>query len=908
MGLLTVNSDFEKLWNEPQPTVSFDNSSYSLAGEVETELTAAFSVTDNYNNDVTDQCTITLSNDYVSIEDGEFVADDLAVGTYQTTATATYEYKSATVTATATINISVQEKQPTSISFDSNSYSVSGNEYDALTQAFTVTDDLDNDVTSLCSYTFEPSNKGLYIDGGYIKVDSAIAGQYDVTVTATYGQLTTTATVELRVTDLADSISFDSNTYTMTGTEGDTITQAFTVTDDLNNDVTSLCSYSFSPNDTGITASNGSFDASSVSEGTYSVTVTATYAARNLTTTATISMDIASAVPDYSKKYFTTEALENDETFTLTIPRNVGTYYMTSVSYSTDNGETWTTTNNTSSQVTATTPSLNQGDKVLWKGDGKSTASDASNYITIKSNNKNFNVEGNIMSLLYGDNYRNQTALPETWSVFRGLFKSIVKLKSTENLILPATTLNNYCYDSMFYGCTALTTAPELPATTLANYCYQNMFNGCTSLTTAPALNATTLAQYCYQSMFVGCTALTTAPALNATTLTVNCYRNMFQNCTSLTSAPTLPATTMLANCYQNMFYGCTSLTTAPALNATTLATYCYDSMFNGCTSLAAAPTLPATTLAAGCYNRMFYGTNVLPDCTNIDFTSSTVVASGGLKGLFAGTKVTDNNLRSILPINTTSNKPYLPVTTLAEYCYQAMFKDCTSLTTAPELPATTMANYCYNGMFNGCTSLTSAPALNATTLAEGCYGDEGNSMSYEGGMFQNCTSLATVPTLPATTMETRCYAQMFSGCTAITSVPANYLPATTVGGYCYREMFKGCTSLATAPELPATTLTVIGVYMGCYYGMFNGCTALTTAPELPATTLNNQCYMEMFKGCSNLNSITMLATNATASQCLNNWVSGVASSGTFTKAASMTTLPSGANGIPANWTVVDAS
>jgi len=50
----------------------------------------------------------------------------------------------------------------------------------------------------------------------------------------------------------------------------------------------------------------------------------------------------------------------------------------------------------------------------------------------------------------------------------------------------------------MFYGCTNLTTAPELPAIALAEYCYNYMFYGCTNLTTAPELPATTLAQYCY--------------------------------------------------------------------------------------------------------------------------------------------------------------------------------------------------------------------------------------------------------------------------------------------------------------------------------------------------------------------------------------------------------------------------
>ena len=69
-------------------------------------------------------------------------------------------------------------------------------------------------------------------------------------------------------------------------------------------------------------------------------------------------------------------------------------------------------------------------------------------------------------------------------------------------------TMASKCYDSMFFGCTSLTTAPELPATTLAGSCYDGMFYGCTSLTTAPELPATTLADYCYFGMFYGCSLI----------------------------------------------------------------------------------------------------------------------------------------------------------------------------------------------------------------------------------------------------------------------------------------------------------------------------------------------------------------------------------------------------------------
>ena len=189
---------------------------------------------------------------------------------------------------------------------------------------------------------------------------------------------------------------------------------------------------------------------------------------------------------------------------------------------------------------------------------------------------------------------------------YRTMFYNCTALTTAPEL--PATTLASYCYQNMFYGCTSLTTAPALPATTLAGNCYQNMFYGCTALTTAPALPATTLANYCYNSMFYGCASLTTAPELPAITLVNSCYSYMFGDCTSLTTAPALPATTLADNCYNTMFYGCTSLTTVPDLPATTLALLCYAYMFQGCTELTTVPDLPATTLAAYCYNNMFSG------------------------------------------------------------------------------------------------------------------------------------------------------------------------------------------------------------------------------------------------------------------------------------------------------------
>ena len=465
----------------------------------------------------------------------------------------------------------------------------------------------------------------------------------------------------------------------------------------------------------------------------------------------------------YDFQYFTTVALEYG-TISFDIFSSIGTDMITSISYSKDKGKTWITTNNVNDKEEnlVINVSVSEGDKVLWKGDAQQLAyydEDYDGFLnSFFSSDCEFDVMGNVMSLLYGDNFVGETTITKE-GCFSGLFcdsydgEKECLVVNANNLKLPSTTLTNYCYSYMFNGCTSLTSAPELPATTLAQDCYQSMFDYCLSLTSAPELPATTLANFCYASMFYGCTSLTSTPELPATTLASNCYMFMFSGCTSLTSAPELPATTLAVACYAGMFDGCTSLTSAPQLSATTLVYSCYNSMFQGCTSLTTAPELPATTLVINCYSSMFAG------CTRLTSTNE------------------------------------LSATTLAESCYYGMFSGCTSLTSAPTiLPATTLTRECYYNMFNGCTRLTSAPELPATTLAQSCY----------ASMFINCTSLTSAPQLPATTLTQSCYNSMFASCTGLTSAPE--LPATILAQNCYYYMFYNCRSLNYIKAMFTTT------------------------------------------------------------------------------------------------------
>ena len=255
------------------------------------------------------------------------------------------------------------------------------------------------------------------------------------------------------------------------------------------------------------------------------------------------------------------------------------------VEVSTDDGETWTevtaapASNNVPGAVLA---ELDEGDKVLIRGRNEAYGY-YSEWNYVASENCNFwanapcYVYGNIMSLVGGDDFARIRKVKEF--AFTYFFSDIngnlnwswVLSKDDNDLILPATTLAEYCYQYMFYNCTGLTTAPELPATTLAGHCYESMFSYCTSLATAPAeLPAMTLVNDCYYSMFRGCTSLTATPKLPATTLAENCYKVMFAGCTSLINAPELPATTLVNDCYRGMFTGCTNLAYIKAMFTTT--------------------------------------------------------------------------------------------------------------------------------------------------------------------------------------------------------------------------------------------------------------------------------------------------------------------------------------------------
>lgn len=276
------------------------------------------------------------------------------------------------------------------------------------------------------------------------------------------------------------------------------------------------------------------------------LTLTASYSGFTATGNVIVYQEAAES-SDFSKKPLTFNILSTG-TIVWAASESDSSVSKT-IEYKLNSGAWVSITSNTSSS--APSIEVNSGDKLQFRGNNTQYANTFSLFNSF-GGSASFEVEGNIMSLIYGNDFKNKLTISSAYA-FLGLFRDCANLVSAENLVLPATTLAEGCYYEMFRDCSSLTSAPELPATTLAGGCYMNMFQNCSSLETAPSiLPAITLAENCYSYMFYGCGSLTSAPELPATTLVDGCYQGMFADCSSLNYIKCL-ATDIYA-------YGCTDV------------------------------------------------------------------------------------------------------------------------------------------------------------------------------------------------------------------------------------------------------------------------------------------------------------------------------------------------------------
>ena len=271
------------------------------------------------------------------------------------------------------------------------------------------------------------------------------------------------------------------------------------------------------------------------------------------------------------------------------------------------------------------------GDVVQFRGDnvsyGNSYGAD-----TFQNSTAQIKVSGNIMSLIDSDDFANLTTLTGSYN-FNYMF-SRAGVVDIMDLELPATTLTDNCYNSLFSVNGNLHGVPSgfLPATVMASSCYMAMFSQC-DLYTVPSdlLPATVLASSCYAGMLGYNFNLTNCPNLPATTLASSCYGTFCASDRSITTTPNLPATQSANGAYQSMFSGCSGITTVGTISLTDASsTNACKGMFSGCSSITTIPQINMSDLSGefSC-EQMFY------QCTQLQSSPISTITAVGQRGCY---------------------------------------------------------------------------------------------------------------------------------------------------------------------------------------------------------------------------------------------------------------------------------
>ena len=279
---------------------------------------------------------------------------------------------------------------------------------------------------------------------------------------------------------------------------------------------------------------------------------------------------------DYSQDYFTIESLEDNNQIKMQKQGNSAS--TPTLSYSLDNGETWSTITISSTTTFAT---INTGDTIIFKGNNTKLANAWDNYNYFNAT-KQFKVYGNIMSLLNGDDFKENSEFNSNSNHnFAGLLRTTY-LVDASNLILPALTLCVSSYNGMFRGATNLVYGPKLlPALDVPHDAYSSLFESCTSLVEAPEILATTVSG---------------DGALNR----MFCMNRSSKVTAAMTKGPVLRITNPFSynNTYQQLFCGNGNLVEITVLCSGTNRSF--TNWLNNVSSTGVIKTLSGTTFTSG--------------------------------------------------------------------------------------------------------------------------------------------------------------------------------------------------------------------------------------------------------------------------------------------------------------------
>ena len=211
-----------------------------------------------------------------------------------------------------------------------------------------------------------------------------------------------------------------------------------------------------------------------------------------------------------------------------------------------------------------------------------------------------------IKNIIFDESFK--TYAPTSLREFFKNCKALETISGLENL----NTANVTDMNSMFYGCSALTSLD------LKNFNTENvtdmsyMFFKCSALTSLDLKNFKTARVKHMYYMFYGCSALTSLDLKNFNTENVKDIYNMFYGCSDLTSLDLTNFNTTKVTNMSNMFSFCSALTSLDLTNFnTTNVTYMYN-MFDGCSALTSLDLTNFSTANVECMQEMFKGCSTL--------------------------------------------------------------------------------------------------------------------------------------------------------------------------------------------------------------------------------------------------------------------------------------------------------
>ena len=336
----------------------------------------------------------------------------------------------------------------------------------------------------------------------------------------------------------------------------------------------------------------------------------------------------------------------------------------------------------------------------------------------------------------------------------------------------------------------------------------------------------------------------------------VTTVENMFYNCTLLTAVPVglIDQCTELTSA-ASLFSGCSSLTSIP------------EGFFDNCPKIASLASAfkgckKVTEIPAGLFDNLTEVTDVSGLFTNC--TALVSVPDGLLDKLTKVTTVSSffNGCSSLRTVPNDFFKSQTEVTASG-----MIFKGCSSLESVPSglldpfTKTTTIGS-----LFSGCKSLGNLP--------EGLFDKVGSNVDPSAKavdasyLFENCVKMTDFPSLSKLPNVSN-VASLWRGCTAMTTVPADYFPSSCTNSISVGNMFNGCTSLKSLPAGLLKNMTDITTALS----MFTNCSSLETLPEgFFDAMVGCTNIKEMFKGCTSLESLPaglfdkMTSITATAS------------------------------------------